>query len=195
MQRPLARISRNLMLAPLLAVGVMWARSHFVCDTLTLEERGETTITFDGRVWTCDIVPVSQRSVGSSHGRLRIVAKFLAIQKSNNWIPMRPKLGYSTLALTRTANGELPRANDDGLGGVTMAGSDFLPVIRYRYSWVEVSYWQLAAVAATPQLARLGSMALKRFRRLRRKRHGLCPQCGYNLVASLGRCPECGAGA
>ena len=195
MQRPLAKIRRILLLTPLFVLGTMWARSHFVCDTLTLEEQGEVPFTFKNRVWTIDHFTLNQRSVGSFRGRLRLVMKLLAIQQGGKWVPLRAKTSHPTVALTTVADGELPETNDDYLDHVTMTGSAFLPVIRYRYFVLEFSYWQLAAVAATPELARLGGMAFKRYRSLRRKRHGLCPQCGYNLAASRGRCPECGAGA
>ena len=46
--------------------------------------------------------------------------------------------------------------------------------------------WGAMAVLWLPAVLRLGA-------RLQRKRNGLCLTCGYDLRASPGRCPECGA--
>lgn len=53
---------------------------------------------------------------------------------------------------------------------------------------VAVPLWVLAALALLPPL-RLGRIAL---RDRRRRLHGLCAQCGYDLRAATDRCTECG---
>ena len=54
-----------------------------------------------------------------------------------------------------------------------------------------VPYWFVAAlVAAIP--AWHGGTALRGVRRRRRMRRGLCPRCGYDVLASGDRCSECG---
>jgi hypothetical protein len=59
-------------------------------------------------------------------------------------------------------------------------------------SWqVNVPYWLLVILAASPVVPRL--MASRR--RRRRESAGLCPTCGYDLRATPGRCPECGTSA
>lgn len=54
-----------------------------------------------------------------------------------------------------------------------------------------VPYWAVLAAALPLPLWRLR----KWHRRRRRMRTGLCPRCGYDLRATPGRCPECGATA
>jgi hypothetical protein len=59
----------------------------------------------------------------------------------------------------------------------------------FRYIRVGVSHWLLAMVLLVPPM-----LWLNRFRKARRTRGiGLCRSCGYDLRASPGRCPECGA--
>jgi len=59
----------------------------------------------------------------------------------------------------------------------------------FRYIQVGVSHWLLAMVLLAPPM-----LWLDRFRKARRTRRlGLCRSCGYDLRASPGRCPECGA--
>jgi hypothetical protein len=55
---------------------------------------------------------------------------------------------------------------------------------------VVVPHWAVAALAMVPPLVWL----VRRGRRLAasRRKHGLCPACGYDVRASPGRCPECG---
>lgn len=53
---------------------------------------------------------------------------------------------------------------------------------------VLVPYWMIAVAAILPPLAWIRW----RWRRSRLASPGHCPQCGYDLRATLDRCPECG---
>jgi hypothetical protein len=58
-------------------------------------------------------------------------------------------------------------------------------------SAIALPFWFLILVfAALPALRMMGWR-----RGIRRQRRGRCSQCGYDLRASPGRCPECGAGS
>ena len=61
---------------------------------------------------------------------------------------------------------------------------------RMWWTWqVRLPYGAAAAAAVT---AVLPVTRLLITRRMRRRRSGLCPACGYDLRASRDRCPECG---
>jgi hypothetical protein len=59
---------------------------------------------------------------------------------------------------------------------------------RYRGWSVEGGWWFLVAVFAILP----GKRAFRLIVRWRRRRHGLCEECAYDLRESPERCPECG---
>jgi hypothetical protein len=63
-------------------------------------------------------------------------------------------------------------------------------LVKSRGAYIAAPYWFLLAVLGLPFILR----ALARLRMRRRCiQRGLCPVCGYDLRATAGRCPECGA--
>ena len=73
-------------------------------------------------------------------------------------------------------------------------GQTYTTADRMTEYSVVVPWWSFVAIGLI-----LPPFALRRFRRARRwrrrVREGLCAQCGYDLRATPGRCPECGTAA
>jgi len=59
----------------------------------------------------------------------------------------------------------------------------------YPVGGVAAPYWSVVLLTAVAPVRWI----LSRTRRARRTRRGLCPACAYDLRATPGRCPECGA--
>jgi hypothetical protein len=57
------------------------------------------------------------------------------------------------------------------------------------FRMIAIPYWTPFALSTLHPLLRFVSQS----RRLRRRRRGLCLDCGYDLRASRSTCPECGA--
>jgi hypothetical protein len=90
---------------------------------------------------------------------------------------------FAGVSVERTAC-RLPLA--DEAGGMTF--SPPVPVVTVSAPcWMPVAlFGALPAVAVVRSLARSATVR-------RRLKYHLCPTCGYDLRASPGRCPECGA--
>jgi len=67
------------------------------------------------------------------------------------------------------------------------------PMIVSGWRYVDVSWWLSAVSGALLPAWRVWRRA--REQRAMRKAKGLCLRCGYDLRATPGRCPECGASA
>jgi hypothetical protein len=65
---------------------------------------------------------------------------------------------------------------------------------RYVFSHAHVPYWFVLVVLSAPFWLWLARARIRR-RRARQARLGQCLQCGYDLRATPGRCPECGTPA
>jgi hypothetical protein len=68
------------------------------------------------------------------------------------------------------------------------------PAEAYRLRMLIVPYWSLTLLTAILPAIWFRAAWRRRVRR-RRDAGGLCPACGYDLRATPGRCPECGAAA
>ena len=73
----------------------------------------------------------------------------------------------------------------------TPAYSNFNYRVTTKRTTLIFPHWLLGAMLAIAPV----SFAPRLIRRARRRRHGQCPNCGYDLRASPGRCPECGTPA
>lgn len=83
------------------------------------------------------------------------------------------------------------RAESGALMSLQMSLSRQQSSIRNRTFWeVVFPLWLIPVAVLIPVVMAGIFMALRRRRRVRR---GLCPACGYDLRASPGKCPECGA--
>ena len=61
--------------------------------------------------------------------------------------------------------------------------------LRMRSQTLAVPHWGVLVAFALLPVLRVTALSDRR----RRRRLGLCPACGYDLRATPGRCPECGA--
>jgi hypothetical protein len=90
------------------------------------------------------------------------------------------------------ANAKLPPARWWGhpFFGVT-SGWELSPSGPPRFWTVGLPFWLIAGLAAVPLLPGF-HRRYRQERQRRRLKAGCCMECGYDLRASTGRCPECG---
>ncbi len=177
--RQLPIICWTLALAPLVVVGAMWGRSYFVCDTLTLVERGRVITSAPGGGSPAE----NERWIGSSDGQVCAAARRLGrgappppppfpryspdgTPWDGEWSPL--PLHPTSFAFIRTAlpGGKLPSIEDDPYEPAAIRVS--LRAEDYHTSGVLIPYWQLAAIAALPAVALLGIKAFANRKSVRR---------------------------
>jgi hypothetical protein len=198
MLHKLARVILNVLTARSLvlcaAVAVLWARSYYYIETLRYQSppTGQvhwhvTCNSVCGRLYcqrhvteygTATTVRQSPRTpAGFSYARSDRLppgsSDFYsrAIEQAL-WVGTHTKLGGLGFFFAASAH----RSADGG-------PHDF------RTITLVVPLWSVALASALLPAARTSGWARCR----RRVRRGLCPACGYDLRATAGRCPECGA--
>jgi hypothetical protein len=108
---------------------------------------------------------------------------------SRHW-SYAPGIGFGPGRVDHHALGTRTDLSFRRAAGVLRVRSLSGDIVR-RWSAVRVPLWPLVLLTAIPP-----GLSARRFASRRWRQHlGLCPACGYDLRATPGRCPECGAAA
>jgi hypothetical protein len=155
-----------------IATVVLWARSYWHGDMLTLLRRGATE------------PRVAQYSVYSGRGLIYLSKFTYLFGTVESATRFGPHSGYSVGSIDPTD------VKLDGRG-VLVARFGSQPSAGLAYAIIPD--WWIALALFLPCLIWLVRSSLRRRRRRSRAAAGCCPACGYDLRASADRCPECGA--
>ena len=176
MARRLLNLLTALSLLMFLAVGALWARSGVVGD--------EWTFTLGGR----------SVMVRSDWGRLSLAVLEDWVE-SDHFVWRRSGGGYHDtlpgrpISIPPEVLGVQYRSGTFTYGRPTAAVPG--ATVTGRYWWLRIYHPHALLLLALLPAAHL----LRRLSTRRRIAAGLCPACGYDLRATPGRCPECGATA
>ena len=177
MKRRLRLILRSLAAVVLLVTCAMWTRSYWRCDEIS---------------WTD-----SRRFINliSSGGRLNVTETFWDNGTAS-------PAGWSASSWSRAERPPHWERVDEPYNRRQFAGfewtdelwplsGDDVTVYFYvpTYRLIAVPYWFIATLLSLPLLRAF--VASRRRRRCVERL--LCPDCGYDMRATPGRCPECGS--
>jgi hypothetical protein len=173
MRRRLLNLLTALSLLLCVAAVALWVRGHWVGDGIVVSS---------GRY---------HHSLDSSLGFLDYECCWERPRPVRKTLPMTPGRGFRR---TRWEPAEwetrLPPEAGRFLGFAWGSGEKVYQS-RDPFVWVRVPYWSVVAALAAVPAWRFSARA----RRAARIRNSVCPGCGYDLRATPGQCPECGAGA
>jgi hypothetical protein len=116
--------------------------------------------------------PMNPRVAASAATRPIAARRMLTITQLDRVVPLRPV------------------SNGWGRFGFVFAPANFESSPTTQSTYI-VPWWALWLPALVP-LTVYVAFAIRRSKRHRRRRKGLCPTCGYDLRATPTRCPECG---
>jgi hypothetical protein len=191
MKRVLLNLLSLVASLPFALLVLLWLRSYHTGDHVT-----KMVVTADG----ADERQVSYEAT-SERGRLLVYVEsqdvgieFQAEPGDPPWMAMRSDLVWDEYRASWSPRAQhpnrlrhAPRGVSFFSGGIAISKSSVVEVL--------VPYWLLALVTspAPAWLLLRVRRGLRRRLRSRLGRLGICADCGYDLRASRGRCPECGA--
>jgi hypothetical protein len=198
MRRRLPRILLNaatgLSAALCVATATLWVRSYYRSDSVT-RHRAVPSSGVAGVDWEDHV------SVVSDGGRLGYVLRRVGAQGGHRHEYIHPARVASGLPYWTFQASEMPppgwlgwarEVESARFGPVRWArGRSASPYVFERSRAVGVSHWVFVGLFAPLPLVRWRSYG-ERARRARLNPR-LCRSCGYDLRATPGRCPECGA--
>ena len=151
------------------AVCVLWVRSYYACDAVWMESPSR-------------IVSI-QSSLGKAgfYGVASTVADLAE--------PGPPVVKWQSFETADLVDTFISATMSHSWGDFSWT---YGGIGTKHYQNVLIPYWCVAAAAAAAALL-LFRGAWAHNLRYGRMCRGLCPQCGYDLRAAPGRCPECGA--
>jgi hypothetical protein len=168
----------------LVGLTVAWMRSYRVRDTITrqqaLESGNESTST--------EIMFDSQWGLARFLGSHRSSDRFAFARWARGtiqWVRWNHSRNPAASSVPTTQSSMINRAGFSWEWNAIASGGD-----RRRYLRFSAPYWAIVLLLLSP--VALVVPMWKRRRRTQRRQRGLCTACGYDLRASVDRCPECG---
>jgi hypothetical protein len=159
----------------------LWIRSYWVMDSIYKSLR--TDIRNRDYVW-------ESLSLSSSRGRVRLVRESKHVVA---WIDIY--MDVSSPGIVRASTPITGAIGGDPPGGPRLLGFRLWDRTQIQQTFTigerrvfQIPYWAIALATSAAPAAAVRRAWLRRRQTLR----NLCVNCGYDLRATPGRCPECG---